>query len=351
MKTFWQLKSFLLVATTLLSGTAYGHGGLLDENGGHGDRSAGEYHCHVPTCVPPATISVVSFNIQFLGNSPTRDDEALAGLMAPHDIVVVQGLVSPPYPGTYPNGDPFKPGPQSAAFFEAMASHGFEFILSPEDTGTGNSIHRNDSSTQWWVAFFKPDAVQAAEDLPWGFLADDRSNNDDYERVPFAFAFRTLDESLDFVLISVLLQPNAGVENAARRAHELASIAEWIDYVADGERDFIILGNMNIQNCAELAQATPSGFESLNDTCAATNTNIAFPGPYDHVMYRAADTTAAEMPRQLEVLNLIALFEAPWFLNHTSPYPGNPYNHDAFRATYSDHHPIVFRLILTEDDD
>ena len=184
-----------------------------------------------------------------------------------------------------------------------------------------------------------------------GFLAEDRSNHDDYERVPFAFAFSTLDESLDFVLISVHLKPNAGVENAARRAHELASIAEWIDNEADGERDFIILGNMNIENCTELAQATPSGFGSLNDACAATSTHISFPRPYDHVMYRAADTTAAEMPGQWEVLNLIEHLEAPWFLNHSSPYPGNPYNHEAFRAAYSDHHPIAFRLILTEDDD
>jgi hypothetical protein len=351
MKTLWQLRSFLFVVAALLSSAAYGHGGLLDDNRGHGNRSTGEYHCHDPACVPPATISVVSFNIQFLGNSTTRDNEALAALMAPHDIVVVQGLVAPPYPGTYPNGDPFRPNPQSAEFFDAMVSQGFEFILSPEDTGTGNTIHRNDSSTQWWVAFFKPDAVYPAQYLPMGFLADDRSNHDDYERVPFAFAFRTLDKSLDFVLISVHLKSNTGVENAARRAHELASIAEWIDDEADGERDFIILGNMNIDNCTELAQATPSGFESLNNACAATNTHVSFPRPHDHVMYRAAETTAAEMPRQLEVLNLIALLEAPWFLNHSSAYPGNPYNHDAFRATYSDHHPIVFRMILAEDDD
>ena len=35
----------------------------------------------------------------------------------------------------------------------------------------------------------------------------------------------------------------------------------------DGERDFIILGDMNIQDCDELAQATPTGFVSLNDEC------------------------------------------------------------------------------------
>jgi len=351
MKSVWQLKSFLFVAAALFATSAYGHGGALDHNGGHVDESTDEYHCHHPDCVPPATISVVSFKIQLLGISMRRDDEALAALMAPYDIVVVQGLVAPPFPGTYPNGEAFKPNPQSAAFFNAMASHGFEFILSPEDTGTGNSIHRNDASTDWWSAFFKPDVVQPANDLPSGFIANDRSNHDDYERVPFAFAFRAVEGSLDFVLISVHLEPNAGATNAARRAHELASVAEWIDEESGGERDFIILGDMNIQDCAELEQATPSGFASLNDGCVATNTNWNYPRPHDHVLYRPADTTAAEMPRRLQILDLIDLMEVPWFANHTGPFPGNPYDHDAFRATYSDHHPIVFQLTPTEHDD
>ena len=55
-----------------LSGAVLAHSGGKDENGGHVDRSTGEYHCHDPECVlptvaaPPDSISVVSFNIQFL---------------------------------------------------------------------------------------------------------------------------------------------------------------------------------------------------------------------------------------------------------------------------------------------
>ncbi len=341
----------MFAVAAIVASAAYGHGGLLDDDGGHVHQSTGQYHCHEPECVLPATISVVSFKIQFLEDSATRDDAALAELMVPHDIVVVQELVSPPFSGMYPNGDPFIPDPQSAEFFDAMATHGFEYILSPEDIGTGNTIHRNGSDTQWWVAFYNPDVVQPANDLPAGFIAESRANHDDYERVPFAFAFRTLDDSLDFVLVSVHLKPNAGAENAARRAHELASIAKWIDDQPDDERGYIILGDMNIQNCDELVRATPPGFKSLNDACVATNTNLNAPRPFDHVMYRAIDTTVAEMPRQLEVLNLIGLMEEPWLSKNSNPYPGNPYNHDLFRATFSDHHPVAFQLIPSEDDD
>ncbi len=103
------------------------------------------------------TISICSFNIQFLGNFNKRDDPALGAILAGFDIVVVQELVSPPYEGEFPNGDEFKPDAQSAEFFDVMTALGFEYELSVEDTGTGDTIHKNGSSTEWWVVFYKPD--------------------------------------------------------------------------------------------------------------------------------------------------------------------------------------------------
>lgn len=44
--------SFLVVAV-LLASNACGHGGGQDSNGGHVDRSTGEYHCHADDCVLP----------------------------------------------------------------------------------------------------------------------------------------------------------------------------------------------------------------------------------------------------------------------------------------------------------
>jgi len=149
------------------------------------------------------TLSLCSFNIQFLGSSKERDNEALANLLKPYDVVVVQELVAPPYPGTFPNGEAFRPDPESKRFFDAMRALGFDYVLSEEDTGTGDTIHSNGTNTEWFVAFFRASKVGRARDLPSGFLAEDRSNNDDYERVPYAFAFRTGGKTLDFVLISV----------------------------------------------------------------------------------------------------------------------------------------------------
>lgn len=296
-----------------------------------------------------APLSICSFNIQFLGMSTRRDHEALAGLVSDHDIVMVQELVAPPYPGFFPDGTPFKPDPQAAEFFDAMQDHGFAYVLSEEDTGTRDKIHLNSSATEWWVTFFKPDRVQLATDLPGGFLASDRSNHADYERVPYGFGFRSVDGGTDFVLISVHLKPNSGSASAARRKHELASIAEWIDAQGGSERDYIILGDMNIEDEQELTDATPAPFLSLNDECRPTNTNVNGPKPYDHVMVNAVDSTEVDEQFDLEVVDLIAEMKPGW--SSTESYPGDPYNHDRFRAYFSDHHPVVFRINLSPSDD
>jgi exonuclease III len=292
------------------------------------------------------TLTVCSFNVQFLGHFKDRDDAALCSLLKDYDIVVIQELVAPPYAMDFPDGTPVKPDAEAAEFFDEMTVHGFSYLLSEEDTGTNEEIHTNTTGTEWWVAFYKPTEVIVANDLPWGFLADDRSNNDSYERVPYAFAFRTLDNNLDFVLISVHLQPGSSSSDKVRRKQELTSIAAWVDANDETEKDFIILGDMNIQDCEELSNVTPIGFVSLNDDCVATNTATTGK-PYDHVLYRPA--YSFEVQSDLAIVDLVAVTKPYW--TSTEPYPGDPYDHNAFRVLYSDHNPIVFHLEISEPDD
>ena len=287
-------------------------------------------------------VDICSFNVQFLGSSKTRDNKALANLLKDHDIVVIQEVVAPPYDGTFPDGTAMKPDPQARAFFDEMKAHGFEYWLSEEDTGTGAKIHSNGSDTEYWVTFYKPGKVKRAPDLPSGFLAGDRSDNPDYERVPYAFPFRTMNDHLDFVLISVHLAPDASPAARARRKHELAAIGSWVAAHDGKEKDFIILGDMNIEDKKELADATPPGFRSLNDECRPTNTNVKSPKPYDHVMFRPTYTTEMDTAFDLKVVDLRNEMKATW--TSSEPYPGDPYEHDKFRALYSDHDPVVFRL-------
>ncbi len=297
-------------------------------------------------------LRVASFNIQFLGNSSERDNYALASMLDPFDIVVVQEVVSPPYPGDFPDGAAFKPKSNTAAFFDEMQFLGFAYVLSEEDTGTNDTIHINGSSTEWWVAFYRPETVNLAPSLPSGFLAEDRSNHNDYERVPYAFAFEDQSSTTDFVLISVHLKPNAGPDNRARRGEELAAINAWIDDHNAIEKDFIILGDMNFQSCNELTAQTPAGFLSLNDECRATNTNVNGPKPYDHVFYNIQHTASdIDLGFDLEVIDLISAMRPFWEDSSSDPYPGDPYDHNEFRKFYSDHHPVEFRIKIGSTDD
>lgn len=207
------------------------------------------------------------------------------------------------------------------------------------------------------MVFYKASKVKLADGLPTEFLADDRTDNEHYERVPYAFAFRSPEGNFDFVIISVHLMPDSSGKE--RRQEELTAISEWVDSHDDKEKDFIILGDMNIEDCDELREVTPTGFLSLNDECEATNTNVNGPKPYDHVMYRPAFTKEKEIDKKFDfrVFNLIEAMRPFW--NSTDSYPGgavNPiglpeYNHDDFRAFYSDHHPVVFKLTVPAADD
>ena len=307
------------------------------------------WHLSTDEAAQPDHLTICSFNIQFLGHYTSRDHQSLADLMAPFDIVVVQELVAPPYPMDFPDGTPVNADEEARAFFDAMRGHGFAYWLSEEDTGKGSTIHTNGTGTEWWVVFFKPDRVDTAADLPLGFLAQNRAGHPDYDRVPYAFAFRTPGRTLDFVLVDVHLRKDGGQANRDRRRHELASVAAWIDAHDTSERDFIVLGDMNIQNAAELPYATPAEYVSLNGEAVPTNTNVNGPRPYDHVMYRRAFTTEMDEAFDVKVVDLIKAMRPYW--RSSEPYPGDPYVHDAFRQRYSDHHPVVFRLIVPEADD
>lgn len=305
-----------------------------------------------PAPAPKSTIRVASFNIKFLGSRKDRDNEALASVVKDEDIVLVQELVAPPFPGTFPNGDPFVPEDRSARFFQAMTSYGFSYVLSEEDTGKAEHNHDNGTATEWWVAFYKPATVAVAKDLPHGFLSEQRTANESFDRVPYAFGFRAANGSTDFVLISVHLRPSAGKENVARRRDELSTIAEWVTEHDDGpEKDFLIVGDMNIQSCKELDAAMPSAFTSLNAECVPTNTSVKGPRPFDHALYRAENTEAElDIDFGFHVIDLIATMRPLW--KGPGPFPGDPYDGVPFESHYSDHNPVEFRFSnLGPDDD
>ncbi|BBE16300.1 hypothetical protein AQPE_0437 [Aquipluma nitroreducens] len=299
------------------------------------------------------TLQICSFNNQFVGSFKNKKNELLSQVLKKFDVVVVQELVAPPVDGAYPDGSAYFADPEAKGFVDAMLGKGFKYVLSTEDTGTGERIHSNGTSTEWWICFYKPGKIELAPDLPNGFLAEDRSKNPDFDRVPYAFSLRSKNRSLDFVLIPVHLRPGEKSGDSPRRAHELQSIARWIENHSQKEKDFIILGDMNIYNKDELVAVTPVNFKSLNFECKNTTTlqpNEIKGKPYDHIMINRTFTwNEVDHNLGFKVINLIQACKPLW--DENTPYPGEPYVHDEFRQHFSDHNPVYFQMIGTKDDD
>ena len=109
---------------------------------------------------------------------------------------------------------------------------------------------------------------------------------------------------------------------------------------------------MNIEHVAELEAVTPPGFVSLNDQCDKTNTATKRNKPYDHILYRPAarpELDEVDETFDFQVIDLIDAMRPAW--RDTGPYPGDPYNGNLFAQYYSDHHPVLFRLIVPLRDD
>jgi endonuclease/exonuclease/phosphatase family metal-dependent hydrolase len=286
---------------------------------------------------PADELTICSFNIKFVGLFTRKDNTALSNLVKDYDLVVVQELIAPPV--ATPEDSTRRRAKQ---FFDAMASHGFSYVLSESDTGNA-ALGSNTSATEWFVTFYKPTRVSPVTDLPHGFIAAPLSRNPSFRRVPYAAAFRTADRKLDFVLVSVHLEP----DDRAFRAGELRAIGTWIQrqHSTQAERDLIVLGDCNLQSKAELTANTPANFISLNADCVRTNVARGSAKPFDHVFYQPQFTTEMDAGFGFKVVDLVEAMQ-----------PGQPLASTAeqnlFFQKYSDHHPVVFRLrIPVRDDD
>ena len=137
------------------------------------------------------TISICSFNIQFLGHFKARDNNTLSKILKPYDIVVIQEMVAPPVSGTFPsNGQKYKSDVESKAFVSAMQEQGFSYWLSTEDTGPTRN-HVNSSASEWWITFYREAVVVPDSTRYFGFLDTALAGSLLFERVPFCLPFKS----------------------------------------------------------------------------------------------------------------------------------------------------------------
>jgi hypothetical protein len=279
-------------------------------------------------------------------------------IVAPPDMQLLDHLPDQKHTSVLklPDGRDTKPQPMVTDFFLAMQAEGFDqFWLSEEDTGPIEENNNNGSATEWWAVFYRSDTWLADRSLPHGFLAKDVTNNPTYDRVPYAFSFKSVSGNFDFVVVNVHLRPGAEAVNKARRAQEIRGIADWIDEKKKQtqERDFFIAGDCNLEDGKELLSLETETLKSLNiGALAMTNTNRNAPKPYDHVFISPEHTAEISMVNNFEVIDLVVGAKPFWERSSSAEFPGGlNYNHNLFRFYYSDHLPVAFVVDLPNRDD
>jgi hypothetical protein len=297
------------------------------------------------------SLTVCSFNINQLGAIEEKNVRALAQVLAGFDIVLVQGIVAPPYDGTFPNGDPLVPDAKVAEFFDEMTARwGYAYVLSEEDTGKRLLHHSNEAWTEWHAAFYDESKLEPGGELVRGFLADDVTANPTYDRVPYAFPFRHIDTGFDFVMISVHLHKGTDEEDSAKRAAELAAVKAWIDARTEAETEFLIVGTLSFADCAEILTCAPEGCRFLNPTyagdCLATDASLAPSRPHDGVLF--TQRVEVDYVFGLRVIDLVYGLAAIW--NPLGEPFEDAYGELGFVGEMSDHNPIVFRFQLASGD-
>lgn len=296
------------------------------------------------------TLSICSFNIQFLGHFQNRENAVLAEILKNHDIVVVQEMVAAPVEGFYPDGTPFKKDNESAAFVNEMQKRGFSFWMSNEDTGPTKN-HTPTTASEWWIVFYKSNTVLPDTNRCYGFVSSPLVKNPVFERVPYAFPFRSVNGNSNFTLVSVHLKSgDSGEENAIRQG-ELKELFTWISTPMESNKDFYVLGDCNIYEVTEFLDFKKNDICSLNEACQNTNTKLyessAKGNPYDHVFY----STSSREDLLINSFEVIDLKQEIISNSKPGQFVLDPYIHDDFRTKFSDHLPISFKIIAGKDTD
>jgi hypothetical protein len=289
-----------------------------------------------------------SFNIQFLGHFKNKDNSTLSKILIPYDIVVIQELVAPPIKGNFTDNSPYKIDEESKAFLEEMKKTGFDFWLSTDDTGPTKN-QTNSTASEWWIVFYKRSKVLPDSSRYFGFVSQPLVANPNQDRVSFVFPFKSNKGNSTFSIIPVHLNPGDSQEDFIRRQTEFNYLFNWVKKQSETNKDFWIIGDCNIYKSNEFEKFKTLDFFSLNDKCKPTNTKIYESmdkgKPYDHVFYNShsKEDLIIKSFQVIDLKNEIKRINPSNFVE--------PYNHDDFRAKYSDHLPVTFNMITGKDTD
>lgn len=224
----------LSITLAFISIQAFSHSGRQDGNGGHLNKSSGEYHCHKPDCIlpdntaqyyAPETISIATFNIQIFGKSKLKKPAVmaeLASIVRKYDLVAIQEIKD-------------VSGSVAPKFLEVINVGGAEYDFIISERSGRNSDDK--SSQEQYAYFYNTKTIASTDD---GFLYDD-SEKDYFQREPYVAHFNVVGGNFDFTIFTIHTRP----ESALPEIDSLKHVFSWAKEQYKNENDVIALGDFN----------------------------------------------------------------------------------------------------------
>jgi endonuclease/exonuclease/phosphatase family metal-dependent hydrolase len=298
------------------------------------------------TPAKPLQLRLGSWNIEHLGDPGARRGTGEGVLQQPQDlaryiryanvdILALQEIVAD---DDGPEGYPKKYRTNSIltkAFAELSKTGGqaWKHILFPK--------MRTADTTQWVGVAWNANKVRQVGPIYQVPVNHARTSQDSnrWDRNLHALMFSAGKDLTDIVMLPIHLKANASASFARHRGEE---IDEFVKHLPDlhktfpGEKDFIVLGDTNIQNAGEPAVKAleQTGFMDLNKSDLDTHTAKGIQ-PFDRFFVPKGQPEFARSNQEV-----LAAFQKKQNLSFAE-----------FRARYSDHYVAVTSILVMPDDD
>ena len=329
---FTILAVFLLVLSVLICDLGYSHPGRTDANGGHYNRTTGEYHKHVKEDPPSdeldtdlvvsqntiasdtneSELKLAAWNIRIMSNNSRMDAELMeiARTLADYDFIAIVEL----------RDETVLKRTQNILLQMGKA---YQYQFSP---AVGRGVKER------YAFLYREDLVSV---VSRGELYPDAADGkDDFSRDPYWATFRAGEFDFSVIAVHVIWGDTVGPRKAEVKA--LAEVYEYVQEANGDEEDVLLVGDFN---------RNPTDTES-----------------YHPVMSIPSMTRLFNFPQKSHIKET-SLYDNIFFEeNHVTEYLGKSgidrfdetdFGNDdkAANLAVSDHRPVWVVFSTTQDDD
>ena len=329
---FTILAVFLLLLSVLICDLGYSHPGRTDANGGHYNRTTGEYHKHVKEDPPSdeldtdlvvsqntiasdtneSELKLAAWNIRIMSNNSRTDAELMeiARTLADYDFIAIVEL----------RDETVLKRTQNILLQMGKA---YQYQFSP---AVGRGVKER------YAFLYREDLVSV---VSRGELYPDAADGkDDFSRDPYWATFRAGEFDFSVIAVHVIWGDTVGPRKAEVKA--LAEVYEYVQEANGDEEDVLLVGDFN---------RNPTDTES-----------------YHPVMSIPSMTRLFNFPQKSHIKET-SLYDNIFFEeNHVTEYLGKSgidrfdetdFGNDdkAANLAVSDHRPVWVVFSTTQDDD